>query len=75
MIRIQISPLWFPLKGIQRLIRVLSFSGVVLFVMLGSSPPSLSLLLGVIRGFGLSFGFQGSAWTYNVWLFILSQFS
>ena len=31
MIWIQISPLWFPLKGIQRLIRVLSFSGVVFF--------------------------------------------
>ena len=30
-------------------------------VMLGSSPPSFSLLLGVIRGFGLSFGFQKSA--------------
>ena len=30
-------------------------------VMLGSSPPSLSLLLGVIRGFGLGFGFQESA--------------
>ena len=50
-----------PLEGIQRLIRVLSFSGVVLLVMLRSSPPSLSLLLGVIRGFGLSFGFQESA--------------
>ena len=60
MIRIQISPLWFPLEGIQRLIRVLSFSGVVLLVMLGSSPPSLSLFLGVIRGFGLSFEFQES---------------
>ena len=32
-------------------------------VMLGSSPPSLSLLLGVIRGFGLSFGFQESTYT------------
>ena len=53
--------MWFPLKGIQRLIRVLSFSGVVLLVMLGSNPPSLSLLLGVIRDFGLGFGFQESA--------------
>ena len=44
-------------------------------VMLGSSPPSLSLLLGVIRGSGLSFGFQESTYTCNVWLFILSQFS
>ena len=44
-------------------------------VMLGSSPPSLSLLLGVIRGFGLGFEFQESAKTCNVWLFILSQFS
>ena len=61
MIRIQISSLWFPLEGIQRLIRVLSFNGVVLLIMLGSSPLSLSLILGVIRGFGSSFGFQGSA--------------
>ena len=61
MIRIQISSLWFPLEDIQRLIRVLSFSGVVLLVMLGSSPPSLSLLLRVIRDFGLGFGFQESA--------------
>ena len=40
---------------------MLSFSGVVLLVMLGSSPPSLSLLLRVIRGFGLGFRFQESA--------------
>ena len=30
-------------------------------VMLGSSALSLSILLGVIKGFGLGFGFQESA--------------
>ena len=48
-------------RGYIEMIRVLSFSGVVLLVMLGSSPPSVSLLLGVIRGFGLSLGFLESA--------------